>query len=129
MSGANLTPLLVRVREAGLTLRADRGNLIYRPKDKLTPELREQLLRHKPDLLELLTWRESTAHALLKDAMSYLAEFYVAGSDLAALDPHEERIDAAFHDRDMFALRVAVREWKREGVRMFNRNQQKGTAA
>ncbi len=49
MSGANLTPLLLRVRDAGLTLRADRGNLVFAPKDKLTPELRAELVVHKPE--------------------------------------------------------------------------------
>lgn len=127
MSGANLTPLLVRVKDAGLTLRADRGNLIYRPKDKLTPELRAELLAHKPELLELLQWNEDVAFALIGDALAYVAQRY-RGEDTDALDEPGERIDDAFGVEDMHALRVAVRHYVGTAVRLF-RSSHEGRAA
>ncbi len=116
----NLTPLLVRARDAGLTVRVDAGDLVVTPRAMLTPEIRAELLQHKPELVEALTWSESVAHTLLKDAMAYLAEFFIkSGSQagcLVALDRHEDAIDAAVAEEDMFALRVAVREWVQAGV-------------
>ena len=46
--------VLALARERGLTLSAHPQGLYYQPKDKLTPDLRELLLAHKPALLELL---------------------------------------------------------------------------
>lgn len=125
MSGANLTSLLLRVRDAGMTLRVreETGGLVYSPADRLTGELREELVSHKPELLELLAWRESVAHELLQDAMAYLAEFYIeAGSpecELVGLDAYEDAVNEAFAARDMFRLRVAVREWVEAGLVAF----------
>jgi hypothetical protein len=66
-------------------------------------------------LVEQLRWSESAAHALLKNAMAFLAEFHLkAGSldcTLADLHAPEDRINEAFVERDMFALRIVVREW------------------
>ncbi len=89
----------------------------------MTPELRAQLLKHKLALVNLLIWRESEAHKLVKDALSYLAEFYLeAGSpdcDLGAMLDPEDLINEAFVARDMHLLRVAVRQWVRAGVEAF----------
>ncbi len=114
MSAAKLTRLLVRVRDAGLTVQVDDGDLVVWPSRALTPGLQAELLEHKPELLELLTWSESKAHALLKDALAYLAEF-----DIEGLDTYEDAVNEAFAARDMFSLRLAVRGWVRAGVAMF----------
>ncbi len=115
MRGKNLTPLLVRVRDTGLTLRVAVGDLIVWPEARLTPALRAELVKHKPALVELLVWSETEAHKLIKDTLAYLAEFYLeAGSpecELSAMHAPEDRIDEAFVAEDMFALRIAVREW------------------
>ncbi len=58
MSGANLTPLLIRLRDAGLIVEVEGDALAVWPVRALTPELRAELLEHKPELLELLTWSE-----------------------------------------------------------------------
>ena len=114
MNGSPVTRLLLKARDAGLRLEVEDDTLVVSPADKLTLELREELLRHKPELLKALAWRESDAHKLLKDAMAYLSEFYVDG-----LDAHEDAVNEAFYERDMFALRVAVREWVQARVAMF----------
>jgi hypothetical protein len=124
MSAPPVTRLLLRARDAGITVRVDRGDLVVWPTRALTPELREELLRHKPDLLKALTWRESDAHALLQDAIAYLSEFYVGG-----LDAHEDAVNDAFHERDMFALRIAVREWVQARVAAYKaRERDRGAA-
>lgn len=135
MKAANLTRLLIRARDAGLTVQVDKvdnGDLFVWPVRALTPELRAELLRYKPELLKLLTWSESTAHTLLKDAAAYLNEFYLEAGpecDLVGLDPHEAAIDAAMMESDMFALRCAVREWVRAGVAMFRSKERDRGAA
>lgn len=134
MSGVSVAPLLLQVRDAGLRLEVEGDALAVSPSDKLTSELREQLLRHKPELLKALTWRESEAHKLLKDATAHLAEFFIGTGlqtgDLMVPDPFEDRIDAAMVARDMFGLRIAVREWVEAGRREFDSKQtRRGTAA
>jgi TubC N-terminal docking domain len=122
-TGANLTPLLIRVRGSGVTLAVEGDALAVSPRGALTPELRAELVRHKPELLELLAWRERYAYALIKDALAYLAEFYLeAGSpdcDLSAMLAPEEEINEAFASRDMHLLRVAVRGWVEAGLGAF----------
>jgi hypothetical protein len=123
MKGPKLTPLLIRARESGLRLTVDGPDLIYIPRANMTPELRVQLLKHKQALVDLLTWRESEAYKLVKDALSFLAEFYLeAGSsdcDLSAMLAPEEEINQAFASRDMHLLRVAVRGWVEAGLGAF----------
>ncbi len=118
MSAASLTPLLARAQEAGLKLEAEGPDLVYTPRGNMTPELRAELLEHKPELLELLTWSEPKAHVLLRDALAYLSEF-----DIEGLDAHEDAVNEAFAARDMFSLRIAVREWVRAGRAMFEAKQ------
>jgi hypothetical protein len=126
MRAASLTPLLLRARDAGLTLAADRGDLVITPRSALTPEIRAELLANKAELLDLLTWSEPVADALLKDAAAYLAEFFFEARTpdchLAGLDAYEVAIDEAFYEQDMFALRIAVRAWVQAGVGMFRAN-------
>lgn len=129
MSAASLTPLLVRARDAGLTVRADAGDLEVSPAAKLTPEIRAELLRHKPELVELLTWSESAAEDLLKNGLAYATEFAV-DQDLGAHQDHQDAVNEAYYAQDMFALRVAVREWARACVAAFRAQQRdRGTAA
>jgi hypothetical protein len=46
--------LLVRLANAGLSVRIDGGDLVVKPVDKLTAELRSELLAAKPSLLATL---------------------------------------------------------------------------
>ena len=46
--------LLSTLKEQGIAVRPDGDRLRVRPKSRLTPELREELLAHKPELLEFL---------------------------------------------------------------------------
>lgn len=123
MTGENLTPRLVRVRDAGLSLRVEEGCIVVRPKEKLTPELRAELSLHKPELLELLAWDEDSAYKLIKDAWAYIAEFHLktGAPDFApeVLDGPEDALEAAYRRQDMFALRIAVRVMAQAAVAEF----------
>ena len=122
MRAASLTPLLVRARDAGLALRAEDGCIVATPKARLTPELRDEIARHKPELLEALRWDEEAAIALLKDAASYLN-----GPCLRVLERLDEIDQRAVYSglpegqfveplvaQDMFWYRISVRVWVQE---------------
>jgi hypothetical protein len=95
--------------------------------------LRAELLRNKQALLELLTWNDPVAEALLKDATAYLSEFFTKTGkpdcELTDLDVYEEAVDAAFAERDMFGLRVAVRRWVSAARTLFESAQRDRWAA
>ncbi len=115
MSTAHLTKLLVRARSTGIALEPEDGSVRVSPKAKLSPELREDLTRHKAELSAYLWWDEEEAYVLWKGALSYLARSYhEAGSpdfDLEALHELDAQIDDAFAREDMFVLGPCVREW------------------
>ena len=49
--------LIARLRDSGIRIRAVNGDLeLDAPRDALTDELRTELVRHKPNLLRLLSW-------------------------------------------------------------------------
>jgi hypothetical protein len=85
-------------------LRAEDGYIVASPKDKLTSELRAELRRHKPELLELLMWDEEAAYRLLKDAWAYIAEFHEgAGSpdfDAEPIREAKDKVDEAYEQSD-----------------------------
>ena len=112
---ASLTPLLVRARDVGLNLRAENGYVVVRPKQLLTSELRVELRQHRPELLALLAWGEERAFALVQEALRYIAERHrsTGAPDFAldVLDGPEEMINEAYARKDMFTLRIVVREW------------------
>jgi hypothetical protein len=133
MRATNVTPVLLRARDAGLTVRVDGDALEVGPRSRLTPEIEAELLANKAALIEALAWTEEAADALLADATAYLNEFYVKADkpDLALtdLDELEARVDVAYAEDDMFALRIAVRAWVRAGVDLFGMQQAKKGAA
>jgi hypothetical protein len=54
MDAADMESVFSELATRGIELRADRGRLRYRPKDKMTPELLEALRAHKVSLLAAL---------------------------------------------------------------------------
>ncbi len=125
MRTVRLTPLLVRARDAGLSLRAEDGCIVATPKALLAPELRCELARHKAELLAVLAWDEDAAYDLARKALAYLNESHQrAGApdfSLEPLDEPERRINAACEERDMFAYRIATREFVQAGLRGIER--------
>ena len=120
----NLIPLLVRAHNAGLVLRADSGYIVARPKSRLTPELRSSLQEHKAEIIGLLQWDEQNTQVLLSAAMAYLNETYIQGGspdfDVEALNDYKDRIEESYALGDMFALRIAVREWVDATIEAFD---------
>ncbi len=128
MRTASLTPLLIQARDAGLSLRAEDGCIVASPRALLTPELREKIARCKAELLEALVWDEDAAYDLARKALAFLNESHQqAGApddfSLEPLDGPERRINAACEERDMFALRIAYREWVQAGLEGVKRAQ------
>ncbi len=66
-----LARLLADLDSQGLSLQARGDGLAISPADRLTPELRAQLLQFKPDLLQLLTVHGSGLLALFRDAPTW----------------------------------------------------------
>jgi hypothetical protein len=129
-AATNLTPLLMQAWDAELHLHTDAGDLVVSPKSRLRPELRSSLRKHKAELLAALAWDEREADALVKDGLACLNEFYVeAGTpdfDLKVLHRSEDRINEAFGRRDMFALRIAVRQFVEAGLAAFEAASDRG---
>ena len=132
-AATNVTQVLLRVWDAGLRLRVDGDALEVGPRSRLRPEIEAELLANKAALIEALAWTQEAADTLLADALAYLGEFYVKADkpdcDLTALDELEARVDEAYVEGDMFALRIAVRVWVRAGVELFGKQQVKKGAA
>jgi hypothetical protein len=116
--------LLIEFHQAGIYLRAiSDEELEYEgPEELVTDEGVTGLKKHKAELLRLLEWDEEEAYALIRQALAYLAERYVENSDLFALDPWEDRVNEAYAQGDMGALRVAVRGYVRAGLASFGKS-------
>lgn len=63
------------VYEHGMRIEANGENLIVRPAAKLTPDLREALVAHKPELLRFLADAKTTTAAILVEAMKVCEQF------------------------------------------------------
>lgn len=123
MRRKNLTLLLLKARDEGLTLQVDGDDLAVSPGGRISSELRKELVENKAELVELLRWDDGRACDLFRDALAYLAAEYIE-AELPAilpdrLDGPEDAIDEAYAASDMFALRIAVREWVAAGIEMF----------
>ena len=119
----NLTPLLKRAKDAGLSLRAEDDYIVAAPKENVTAELRVELRRRKPELLEVLRWDDDAARVLGRYALHHLAEFYLDAKepdfDIEVLHEPDAAVEAAWLDQDMFRLRLAVRSWVESGRAAF----------
>lgn len=76
----NLSPrvgeLLKEIGRRGVSLRlSSTGRLNYWPKDRLSPELVEELRGHKAEIMEVLRWdeeRKSRREGLVRDELEVL---------------------------------------------------------
>lgn len=110
------TAIIFAARDLGIRLSVTRDdNIEYRPKSRMTPELLVEIKANKRALLFDL---------LLADALHYLAEQYVPGSNLSALDALdalEDRLEDTRAAGDFGAYREAIRAYVRAGLREFER--------
>jgi hypothetical protein len=66
-----LAAILARLAREGFRLEALSGHIAVRPKDRLTPELRDEIIRHRADVLELLRIHGPNLLALFADAPTW----------------------------------------------------------
>jgi hypothetical protein len=81
-------------------------------------------------------WDAEWAHALCKDALARLAEYYAGLSaeeqdalDLSGQDVWDERMVAAGLDNNPTAFRAALKGWERAGLEAMKRVSARGGAA
>jgi hypothetical protein len=102
-------------------------------------EVEDALLGLVRDLLPqsaAAQWDTEWAHALCKDALARLAEYYAGLSaeekdalDLSGQDVWDERIVAAGQDNEPAAFRAALKGWEQAGLEAIERARAKGGAA
>jgi hypothetical protein len=66
-----LAALLARLAREGFRLEALGGHIAVRPKDRLTRELRDEIIRHRADVLELLRIHGRNLLALFADSPTW----------------------------------------------------------
>ena len=66
-----LATLLARLAREGFHLEALGGHIAVRPKDRLTPELRDEIIRNRADVLELLDLHGGNLLRLFSDAPAW----------------------------------------------------------
>jgi hypothetical protein len=112
--------LLVEAHNKGVALRIVGNELEFEgPKESITEGFVVSLRLHKRELMDLLKWDEELAYRLIRDALAHLNEFYVDGSDLSVLDAWEDRINEAYGEEDMSALRIALNGYVNAGLLAF----------
>ena len=116
--------LLVELHNSGIHLWiVSDGGLEYEgPEDLVTDEVVANLREHKAELRKLVEWDEEKANTLLQQALAHLAKRYVENSDLSALDPWEDRVNEAYAQEEMGALRVAIRGYVQAGLASFGKS-------
>lgn len=116
------TGIIFAARDLGIRLSVTKDdNIEYRPKSRMTPELLAEIRANKRALILDL---------LMADALRYLADHYVEGTDLSTLDALEDRLEDAYAAGDLEVYREAIRAYVRAGLREIERAKQaKGTAA
>lgn len=70
--------ILELARRAGLAMRVNGATLAYRPAERMTPELRELLVAHKPEVIALLNDAHQTAAELI-DAAMHVCDYWGDG--------------------------------------------------
>lgn len=97
--------LLAEVRALGLELRPDGADLVVRPRGRLTAELREELRRHKPELLALLapTWPPECLESVQRFGRPHARLFPLLGREVSTPYGHG-RLVQAIADRAAVAM-------------------------
>jgi hypothetical protein len=111
------TWVLFLARQLSVELSLDGDNIVARPAWRLEPELRTAIRENKQMLVKDLLMRD----ALRFLALRFLNEHYAQGANLSVLDPHESRINDAYHTAALEEYRAAIREYVKAGLREFRR--------
>lgn len=107
---ARLNELIAEIHESGASLTVEKGKLGIR--GKVPDRLRASIRENQQALTKYLTYDQETVYELLRAARAYIAERYLTA---AKLELENETLDQqtaqAEINEDMWALRIAVREW------------------
>jgi hypothetical protein len=111
--------ILAEFTRRGIRLTAKRGQIFARPKGATPPELREQVIHYKPELLRLLTWDPDAAASALRDTLKRIERAAAAEpaqirdriAELLAL--HGPIVAGLFVALDLDTLRYALRNLER----------------
>lgn len=111
----NSTGIIFAARDLGITLSVTKDDgILCRPASRLTLELRAEIKANREALVR---------DVLMADALRYLADRYVDGTDLSALDALEDRLEEAYAAGDLTAYREVIRAYVRAGLREIERAQ------
>jgi len=116
--------LLNHLRHEGYTLRTDGEKVYLGPRERVTPEVCDQVLAVKPDLLQLLAdeWNGEKALELLAATMRRLGPQCppdIPPALLGHLDVADSMVQDAFDIRDMKALRHALALYEARAEEVF----------
>lgn len=115
------TGIIFAAHDLGVRLSVTKdAHIEYRPKSRMTPELLALIRANKRVLLFDL---------LMSDALRYIADRYVEGTALSALNPPGDRLEDAYAAGDLEAYREAIRAYVRAGLRGIERAKREREAA
>ena len=108
--------LLADLRAASLTLAVNGDRLLVRPRAAVTPEVRETIAQHKPELLALLA--AEAARASVEAITSECWRRWARSLELDRSDSPEDRFLAEHHRSEVRLIVTtrwlpAVRKWAR----------------
>jgi hypothetical protein len=106
---------LVTLWRRGLVLRlSDDRSRILVPRSRLTPELRERLVRDAPEILKLLTYIDEY-RGLIRNAFAVMVHTYSADKVLREFADDQARLTDELGPALASVIRDAeAREWRRE---------------
>lgn len=106
----NSTEIIFAARGLNIRLSTTMDGQIRYPKDRTPEWLLESIKANKELLLRDL---------LLKEALDYLNERYVEGTDLSVLAAPEQRISEVYGSASLQEYRTAIREFVKVGLRAY----------
>lgn len=106
----NSTEIIFAARGLNIHLSTTMDGRIRYPKDRTPEWLLENIKANKELLLRDL---------LLKEALDYLNERYVEGTDLSVLAAPEQRISEVYGSASLQEYRIAIREFVKAGLRAY----------
>ena len=123
--------LLLDLAQRGLSLEADGGDLVVRPRGKVTDELLAKLRVHKPELLAALAAPRETAYQRWEQAVREVGErwnrLFAGQQDAPWLDDPDlqQEIGQAIKAGDLGRTLGLVAEWRRAWLEFLKAGSEK----
>ena len=117
----NSTEIIFAAGDLGIRLSVTKDDgILCKLASRLTCALRAEIKDNREALVR---------DVLMADALRYLADRYVDGTDLEALDDLEDRLEEACAAGDLKAYREAIRAFVRAGLLEIERDSKKKSFA